>query len=86
MPCAHFPGTLAEGDHHVQIHCAESRFGTRLLQRGAQAAVGDVDPPGQLRKEYRRVAHRVFQVRVLGQWPACRRQDTGDGGLVEQAV
>jgi hypothetical protein len=70
VPCAHLPCTFGERHHHVQVHRAKGLFRAGFLDSGAQAAVGDVDATIQLRQKYRRVADRVFQMGMLGQWPA----------------
>ena len=70
MTGAHFPRPFGEGHHHVQVHRAKRLFRARLLDGGAQAAIGDVDATVQLREEHGRVADRVFKVGMFGQRPA----------------
>ena len=79
-------GAGGKGQDQIMVDGAKGRLGTGLLDRGAQAAEGDIDVAAQLRQQRGQLADWVLQVRVSCQRPAAGGQYTGHGGLVEQAI
>ncbi|MNN12565.1 hypothetical protein D3C81_1255610 [compost metagenome] len=86
VPSTQLAGPLAVGHHQVKVHFTECLLGAGLLERAAQAAVGDVHAPLELRQKLGEFAYRILQVRVFGQWPAGRGEHPADRGFVEQPI